>query len=95
MGAEIGATTSLFPYNKRMYDYLVATKRGEIGEQANKYKELLSPDKGIYSKIYLIPNLGVNNMYTDIKKKWIHLDILQFFVLFKCSLVDSEVDFFG
>lgn len=68
MGAEIGATTSLFPYNKRMYDYLVATKRGEIGEQANKYKELLSPDKGINSKIYLIPNLGVNNMYTDIKK---------------------------
>lgn len=27
MGAEIGATTSIFPYNHRMKDYLVATKR--------------------------------------------------------------------
>jgi aconitate hydratase len=27
MGAEIGATTSVFPFNDRMYDYLVATKR--------------------------------------------------------------------
>ena len=27
MGAEIGATTSLFPYNNRMRDYLVATNR--------------------------------------------------------------------
>lgn len=28
MGAEIGATTSLFPFNKRMVDYLYATRRG-------------------------------------------------------------------
>ena len=27
MGAEIGATTSVFPYNQRMRDYLVATNR--------------------------------------------------------------------
>ena len=27
MGAEIGATTSIFPYNHRMKDYLIATKR--------------------------------------------------------------------
>ncbi len=27
MGAEIGATTSVFPYNKRMAEYLIATKR--------------------------------------------------------------------
>lgn len=27
MGAEIGATTSVFPYNSRMRDYLRATKR--------------------------------------------------------------------
>ena len=30
MGAEIGATTSLFPFNSRMADYLIATKR-QIG----------------------------------------------------------------
>ncbi len=28
MGAEIGATTSVFPYNERMGEYLKATKRG-------------------------------------------------------------------
>lgn len=27
MGAEIGATTSVFPYNERMAEYLRATKR--------------------------------------------------------------------
>ena len=27
MGAEIGATTSMVPFYKRMYDYLVATGR--------------------------------------------------------------------
>ena len=27
MGAEIGATTSVFPFNGRMADYLVATER--------------------------------------------------------------------
>jgi homoaconitase/3-isopropylmalate dehydratase large subunit len=29
MGAEIGATTSVFPYNSRMADYLAATDRKE------------------------------------------------------------------
>ena len=27
MGAEIGATTSIFPYSDRMKKYLIATKR--------------------------------------------------------------------
>ena len=30
MGAEIGATTSVFPYNFRMRDYLIATGRTGI-----------------------------------------------------------------
>ncbi|KAL4108048.1 hypothetical protein QTP88_018305 [Uroleucon formosanum] len=47
MGAEIGATTSLFPYNCRMADYLKATSRCYISEEAAKYSEsLLTPDKG-------------------------------------------------
>lgn len=47
MGAEIGATTSVFPFNKSMEDYLVATKRGKIAEFAKLYKQdLLSADKG-------------------------------------------------
>merc|ERR1712012_1121258 len=47
MGAEIGATTSVFPFNKRMSDYLDATGRSDIAAEAEKYKsELLSPDSG-------------------------------------------------
>lgn len=47
MGAEIGATTSLFPFNKRMADYLKATGRESIGAEAAKYQQkLLTPDKG-------------------------------------------------
>ncbi|TPX52872.1 3-isopropylmalate dehydratase [Synchytrium endobioticum] len=46
MGAEIGATTSVFPYNKRMADYLNATKRPYITEWANKFRHNLVPDEG-------------------------------------------------
>ncbi|KAJ3385013.1 Aconitate hydratase mitochondrial [Lobulomyces angularis] len=46
MGAEIGATTSLFPYNKRMADYLVATKRSDIANLANSFQQNLVPDEG-------------------------------------------------
>lgn len=44
MGAEIGATTSVFPYNKRMCDYLCATGRPEIAKEAQDYCELLTAD---------------------------------------------------
>ena len=44
MGAEIGATTSVFPYNYRMQDYLNATDRSAIADTANNYKGLLSAD---------------------------------------------------
>ena len=47
MGAELGATTSVFPFNQRMADYLTATERTAIAEEAAKYKDsLLSPDAG-------------------------------------------------
>lgn len=38
MGAEIGATTSMFPYNKRMHDYLVATGRAGAAALADAFK---------------------------------------------------------
>ena len=41
MGAEIGATTSVFPCNHRMRDYLVATERGAIADQADCYSSSL------------------------------------------------------
>ena len=46
MGAEIGATTSIFPYNHSMESYLKATERSDIAELANKYKNYLTPDEG-------------------------------------------------
>ncbi|XP_039438602.1 probable aconitate hydratase, mitochondrial [Culex pipiens pallens] len=47
MGAEIGATTSTFPFNKRMADYLAATGRAGIASEAKKYEEsVLSADPG-------------------------------------------------
>merc|ERR1719159_1194007 len=45
MGAEIGATTSIFPFNGRMGNYLTSTERQNIADEASKYKSsLLSPD---------------------------------------------------
>lgn len=45
MGAEIGATTSIFPYNYRMQDYLKATGRLEVAAAADQHKTgLLTAD---------------------------------------------------
>jgi aconitate hydratase len=44
MGAEHGATTSVFPYDKSMERYLKATERSEIAELSNKYSHLLRND---------------------------------------------------
>ncbi|KAG9192192.1 aconitate hydratase [Alternaria panax] len=46
MGAEIGATTSVFPFNDRMYDYLAATKRRDIGDFSREYAAQLREDEG-------------------------------------------------
>ncbi|KAI6855381.1 Aconitate hydratase [Hortaea werneckii] len=46
MGAEIGATTSLFPFNDSMHKYLAATKRKEIGDFARSYAAELHEDEG-------------------------------------------------
>lgn len=52
MGAEIGATTSVFPFNKRMADYLAATGRQDIADLAASYPNLLKADEGAkYDKV--------------------------------------------
>lgn len=45
MGAEIGATTSMFPFNSRMADYLNATKRADIAKYANQFQHNLRADE--------------------------------------------------
>ena len=47
MGAVIGATCSVFPYDERMGLYLKSTGRKELAELANKYKEHLTADPEI------------------------------------------------
>ena len=44
MGAELGATTSIFPYDQRMATYLVATGRGELAKLADRHVDLLVAD---------------------------------------------------
>ncbi len=44
MGAEVGATTSIFPYDKKSSDYLKATERTDVSELADKVIEYLQPD---------------------------------------------------
>jgi aconitate hydratase len=44
MGAEIGATCSLFPYDHRAAMYLKATRREELADLADRHAELLTDD---------------------------------------------------
>lgn len=44
MGAELGATTSVFPYDQKMAAYLKMTDRSEIAELADMNKALLTAD---------------------------------------------------
>ena len=46
MGAEIGATTSVFPYDAQMAAYLKATGREAIADAADRVAEHLRPDDG-------------------------------------------------
>ena len=44
MGAELGATTSVFPYDERMARYLRATRRGDLADLADAHRALLTAD---------------------------------------------------
>lgn len=48
MGAEVGATTSIFAYDESMNRYLRGTNRTEIAELADEIKNELRADKEIY-----------------------------------------------
>lgn len=71
MGAEIGATTSVFPYDQRMSTYLKATERSEVAEMADQLSNELKADEGsekFYDRIIEI-NLSelephINGPYT-------------------------------
>jgi aconitate hydratase len=47
MGAEIGATTSVFPYDDHTARYLKSTRREEFADLAGRYAEFLRPDPAV------------------------------------------------
>ena len=47
MGAEMGATCSLFPYDETMSEYLKATDREDIAKLAQEYSSFLKADKEV------------------------------------------------
>lgn len=47
MGAEVGATTSIFPYDSHTEAYLVATGRALVAEKANALSEHLKADEEV------------------------------------------------
>ncbi len=47
MGAELGATTSVFPFDERMAAYLRATGREELAQLAEQNRDLLQADAGV------------------------------------------------
>ena len=48
MGAEIGATTSIFGYDEKMADYLRATGRSVVADLAGKLSSYLTGDDEVY-----------------------------------------------
>jgi len=48
MGAEIGATTSIFGYDEKMGAYLRGTKRVDVADEADKIREHLTGDPEVY-----------------------------------------------
>jgi aconitate hydratase len=55
MGAELGATCSVFPYDQRMGDYLRATSRADLADLADANLDLLTADEGCeYDEVYEI-----------------------------------------
>jgi aconitate hydratase len=49
MGAEIGATTSIFGYDEKMAEYLRGTGRSEVADAADQVKAHLTGDPEVYA----------------------------------------------
>ena len=49
MGAELGATTSIFPFDQKMVEYLTITERKEIADLAEANESMLVADPEVYA----------------------------------------------
>ena len=72
MGAEIGATCSLFAYDQKMADYLKATEREEVAAAADEVKEHLRPDAEVYAnpEKYYDQLIEINLSESGTTRKW-------------------------
>ncbi|WP_392551716.1 aconitate hydratase [Orbus wheelerorum] len=50
MGAEVGATTSIFPYDQKSADYLAITGRQDIVDLATKLVDCFNPDLAVLNE---------------------------------------------
>ena len=48
MGAELGATTSVFPFDQKMVAYMNITERSDLANLASSHRELLVADPEVY-----------------------------------------------
>lgn len=71
MGAELGATTSLFPFDQRMAAYLKQTERAEVAALAEKYKDFLVADPQVHEspEKYFDEVIEIN--LSDLKPQWV------------------------
>ena len=62
MGAEIGATTSIFGYDKKMAEYLRGTDRTEVADAADSLAKELTGDPEVYAnpEIYFDQVIEIN-----------------------------------
>ena len=62
MGAEIGATTSIFGYDTKMDEYLRGTGRATVADMAGKLQPYLTADEDVYlnPKLYFDEVIDIN-----------------------------------
>ena len=71
MGAEIGATTSLFPFDSRTADYLRSTGRAEIAELAEANAEHLRADDGVEDARHEIFDRVLEINLSELEPAWV------------------------
>ena len=71
MGAEIGATTSLFPFDSRTADYLRSTDRADIAELAEANAEHLRADDGVEDARHEIFDRVIEINLSDLEPAWV------------------------
>ena len=71
MGAEIGATTSLFPFDSRTADYLRSTDRAQIAELAEANAEHLRADDGVEDARHEIFDRVIEINLSELEPAWV------------------------